>query len=110
MKRIVLVAFLFCLAATLADADVLSINGGGNNEIVVSPDAFTEGFFTVSEPVTAAGQAAGSSNPTLPKPHNVATRSSYLWISILAGLVVVIFLVLFVSITRRRHRAAKFKY
>ncbi len=60
MKKIFLLLFIF-LIVPFASADVISVNSGGSEEIVIGPDTYIEGFFgCVSTTCAKLGYTCGS--------------------------------------------------
>ncbi len=60
MKKIFLLLFIF-LIVPFVSADVISVNSGGSEEIVIGPDTYIEGFFgCVSTTCAKLGYTCGS--------------------------------------------------
>jgi cysteine-rich repeat protein len=51
MKKGVLIIFFFAILLQFINADIISLNSGGDEGLVINPDTYLEGFFSGSEGV-----------------------------------------------------------
>lgn len=46
MKRVLILFLVFCAVVPFIDADIVSINSGGDNQTIINPHEYIEGFFS----------------------------------------------------------------
>lgn len=90
-----------CLSGVIVRADQLSVNSGGDEELIIHPEGWIEGMFAVRE-AEVATNVGGTAQWSLTTPR--FTRADKIAIGIIVGSAIMAMLIIVIVYVRRKRR------